>query len=130
MLIINFFIHRGKYAAVRRCRDRETGEPFAAKFLRKRRRSTDLKSEIVHEVAVLEACSKCPRIVRLYRVLESDSEMVLVLELAPGGELQMLLDRDEVPEEAEAARLMAQILDGIAYLHSINVAHLDIKVIQ
>ncbi|EZA56217.1 Serine/threonine-protein kinase 17A [Ooceraea biroi] len=54
--------------------------------------------------------------------------MVLVLELAPGGELQMILDRDEVPEERQVARLLKQILDGIAFLHSLNVAHLDIKV--
>lgn len=47
---------------------------------------------------------------------------------APGGELQMILDRDEVPEERQVARLLKQILDGIAFLHSLNVAHLDIKV--
>lgn len=47
---------------------------------------------------------------------------------APGGELQMVLDRDEVPEERQVARLLRQILDGIAFLHSLNVAHLDIKV--
>lgn len=47
---------------------------------------------------------------------------------ASGGELQMLLDRDEVPEEKQVKRLMRQILDGLVYLHSINVAHLDIKV--
>lgn len=47
---------------------------------------------------------------------------------APGGELQMVLDRDEVPSEPEVARLMRQILDGLHYLHTINVAHLDIKV--
>jgi len=47
---------------------------------------------------------------------------------ALGGELQMVLDRDEVPSEPEVARLMRQILDGLNYLHTINVAHLDIKV--
>lgn len=47
---------------------------------------------------------------------------------APGGELQMVLDKDEVPAEPEVARLMRQILDGLHYLHTINVAHLDIKV--
>lgn len=47
---------------------------------------------------------------------------------APGGELQMVLDRDEVPEERQVARLMKQILDGVAFLHFLNVAHLDIKV--
>lgn len=47
---------------------------------------------------------------------------------APGGELQMILDRDEIPEERQVARLLRQILDGIAFLHSLNIAHLDIKV--
>lgn len=40
----------------------------------------------------------------------------------------MILDRDEVPEERQVAKLLKQILDGIAFLHSLNVAHLDIKV--
>ena len=47
---------------------------------------------------------------------------------ASGGELQMLLDKDEVPEERQVKRLMHQILDGLVFLHSMNVAHLDIKV--
>ncbi|KAF4513835.1 UNVERIFIED_CONTAM: hypothetical protein B566_EDAN016668 [Ephemera danica] len=95
--------------------------------MKKRRRSTELRGEIVHEVAVLEACAGCPRVVRLHQVFESDQEMILLLELAPGGELQMLLDQDEVPDERQVARLMRQIMDGVCYLHSINVAHLDIK---
>lgn len=118
---------RGKYAAVRRCKHRSSGQQFAAKFLRKRRRSADLRPEILHEVAVLEACSTSTRIVRLHQVFESAHEMILLLELASGGELQMLLDKDEVPEERQVKRLMRQILDGLVYLHSINVAHLDIK---
>lgn len=40
----------------------------------------------------------------------------------------MVLDKDEIPEERQVARLLKQILDGIAFLHSLNVAHLDIKV--
>ncbi|XP_034242432.1 death-associated protein kinase related-like [Thrips palmi] len=118
---------RGKYATVRRCRCRSTGQQFAAKVVRKRRRSADLRAEILHEVAVLDACRGCPRIVRLHRVFESPGDMVLLLELAAGGELQMVLDRDEVPEEREVARLMRQILHGLIYLHDINVAHLDLK---
>lgn len=40
----------------------------------------------------------------------------------------MVLDKDEIPEERQVARLLKQILHGIAFLHSLNVAHLDIKV--
>lgn len=57
-----------------------------------------------------------------------DSSDASSVRRAPGGELQMILDRDEVPEERQVARLLKQILDGIAFLHSLNVAHLDIKV--
>nr|XP_003704355.1 PREDICTED: serine/threonine-protein kinase 17B-like [Megachile rotundata] len=118
---------RGKYATVRRCRERSSGRQWAAKFLRKRRRAQELRAEALHEVAVLDAAANCSRLVSLHQVFETNTEMVLVLELAPGGELQMILDRDEVPEERQVARLLKQILDGIAFLHSLNVAHLDIK---
>ncbi|XP_053975773.1 serine/threonine-protein kinase 17B-like [Hylaeus volcanicus] len=118
---------RGKYATVRRCRERSSGRQWAAKFLRKRRRAQELKAEALHEVAVLDAAANCSRLVSLHQVFETHNEMVLVLELASGGELQMILDRDEVPEERQVARLLKQILDGIAFLHSLNVAHLDIK---
>ncbi|XP_012223286.1 serine/threonine-protein kinase 17B-like [Linepithema humile] len=118
---------RGKYATVRRCRERSSGRQWAAKFLRKRRRAQELRAEALHEVAVLDAAAHCSRLVSLHQVFETNTEMVLVLEMAPGGELQMILDRDEVPEERQVARLLKQILDGIAFLHSLNVAHLDIK---
>ncbi|KAI5753098.1 hypothetical protein M8J77_023467 [Diaphorina citri] len=71
----------GKYATVRRCRDRKNGTQYAAKFLRKKRRSTDLKAEILHEVAVLEACRCNSRIVQLHQVFESSHDMILLLEL-------------------------------------------------
>ncbi|KAF6209017.1 hypothetical protein GE061_014760 [Apolygus lucorum] len=117
----------GKYASVRRCRERTSGRQFAAKFLKKRNRSKNKRDEILHEVAVLEACQPCSRIVNLHQVFESNHDMVLLLELACGGELQMLLDSDEVPTEGQVQTLMKQIMEGISYLHGINIAHLDIK---
>ncbi|XP_018896407.2 uncharacterized protein [Bemisia tabaci] len=117
---------RGKYATVRRCRERRTGAVYAAKYLRKRR-SADLRHEILHEVAVLDSCRNCTRIVKLHQVFESSQDMILLLELAHGGELQTLLDHDEVPTEPHAARIIKQVLEALIYLHSLNVAHLDIK---
>jgi serine/threonine protein kinase len=81
-IIINYYcLCRGKYATVRRCKHRSSGQQFAAKFLRKRRRSADLRPEILHEVAVLDACASSTRIVRLHQVFESAHEMILLLEL-------------------------------------------------
>lgn len=72
---------RGKYAAVRRCRERSSGRQWAAKFLRKRRRAQELRAEALHEVAVLDAAASCSRLVSLHEVFETNTEMVLVLEL-------------------------------------------------
>ncbi|CAB0028874.1 unnamed protein product, partial [Trichogramma brassicae] len=50
----------GKYATVRRCRERSTGRQWAAKFLKKRRtRAQELRAEALHEVAVLDAAAHC-----------------------------------------------------------------------
>lgn len=71
-----------------------------------------------------------------FNILLSNSQLIflvhiltrLVCSRACGGELQMLLDKDEVPSERQVVRLMRQILDGLVYLHDRCIAHLDIKV--
>lgn len=71
---------RGKFAVVRKCVEKSTGKEFAAKYMRKRRKGQDCRTEIIHEIAVLELAAACPRVVNLHEVYEMASEMVLVLE--------------------------------------------------
>ncbi|ENN70715.1 hypothetical protein YQE_12570, partial [Dendroctonus ponderosae] len=77
----NFPISRGKYATVCRAVHRKTRTPFAAKFVRKRRRNQDQMKEIIHEIAVLMQCSSTSRVIRLHEVYESATEMVSVHDL-------------------------------------------------
>ncbi|KYB25355.1 death-associated protein kinase related [Tribolium castaneum] len=118
---------RGKYATVCRAVHKETGVEYAAKFVKKRRRNQDQMKEIIHEIAVLMQCSSTNRVIRLHEVYESATEMVLVLELAAGGELQHILDGGQCLGEAEARKAMKQILDGVSFLHERNIVHLDLK---
>ncbi|XP_037075055.1 serine/threonine-protein kinase 17B-like [Pollicipes pollicipes] len=114
---------RGQFASVRKCTHKLTGQRFAAKVLRKRRRLTD----IYHEIAVLDTFADCNRIVQLHEVYETNTEIILVLELATGGEMQTLLDVEDFIREDQVIRLMRQILEGLHQLHDNNIAHLDIK---
>ncbi|XP_062336022.1 LOW QUALITY PROTEIN: serine/threonine-protein kinase 17A [Osmerus eperlanus] len=120
---------RGKFAVVRKCVEKCTGREYAAKFLRKRRKGQDCRTEIIHEIGVLEMATSSSRVVNLHQVYEMPSEMVLVLEFAAGGEIfnQCVAEKDEAFTEEEVQKLMRQILEGVCFLHRNNVVHLDLK---
>ncbi|XP_008259704.1 serine/threonine-protein kinase 17A isoform X1 [Oryctolagus cuniculus] len=120
---------RGKFAVVRKCIQKDSGKEFAAKFMRKRRKGQDCRMEIIHEIAVLELAQDNPWVINLHEVYETSSEMILVLEYAAGGEIfdQCVADRDEAFNEKDVQRLMRQILEGVHFLHTHDVVHLDLK---
>uniref|UniRef100_A0A3Q3QI28 non-specific serine/threonine protein kinase n=1 Tax=Monopterus albus TaxID=43700 RepID=A0A3Q3QI28_MONAL len=128
--VMGFLSSRGKFAVVRKCVEKCTGHEYAAKFMRKRRKGQDCRMEIIHEIAVLELATASPRVVGLHEVYEMASEMVLVLEFAAGGEIFnrcVSQQEDEAFREEDVKRLMKQILEGVAFLHQNNIAHLDLK---
>ncbi|XP_038615899.1 serine/threonine-protein kinase 17A [Tachyglossus aculeatus] len=120
---------RGKFAVVKKCVKKDTDKEFAAKFMRKRRKGQDCRMEIIHEIAVLELAQCNLWVINLHEVYETTSEMILVLEYAAGGEIfdQCVADREEAFKEKDVQRLMRQILEGVSFLHSHNVVHLDLK---
>ncbi|XP_068405980.1 serine/threonine-protein kinase 17A isoform X1 [Eschrichtius robustus] len=120
---------RGKFAVVRKCIKKDSGKEFAAKFMRKRRKGQDCRTEIIHEIAVLELAQDDPWVINLHEVYETPSEMILVLEYAAGGEIfdQCVADREEAFKEKDVQRLMRQILEGVRFLHAHDVVHLDLK---
>lgn len=118
---------RGKFSTVRLCSCKTSGEAHAAKYIKKRRRSANARHEIIHEILILLKCKPCQRIIQLKEVFESPSEMVLVLELAEGGELQRLLDDDMVFLEFQALYIINQVLEALSFLHTLDIVHLDIK---
>ncbi|XP_059133956.1 serine/threonine-protein kinase 17B isoform X2 [Peromyscus eremicus] len=120
---------RGKFAVVRQCISKSTGQEYAAKFLKKRRRGQDCRAEILHEIAVLELARACPHVINLHEVYENATEIILVLEYAAGGEIFNLClpELAEMVSENDVIRLIKQILEGVYYLHQNNIVHLDLK---
>lgn len=120
---------RGKFAVVRQCISKSTGQEYAAKFLKKRRRGQDCRAEILHEIAVLELARSCPHVINLHEVYETATEIILVLEYAAGGEIFNLClpELAEMVSENDVIRLIKQILEGVHYLHQNNIVHLDLK---
>ncbi|CAL8381105.1 unnamed protein product [Arctogadus glacialis] len=120
----------GQFAIVKQCREKRTGLEFAAKFMKKRRSVASLRGvrreEIEREVNMLQQ-TRHPNIVTLHDVYENRSDVVLILELVSGGELFDFLAQKESLSEEEATQFIKQILEGVNYLHSRNIAHFDLK---
>ncbi|XP_014260217.1 death-associated protein kinase 3-like isoform X2 [Cimex lectularius] len=115
------------FASVWRCRSLANGEVYAAKFSSRKRYGEDCTREIHHEIALLSLCSPSPRIVKLHDVFQTPNEFIIVMEFAPGGDMQTLIDDNLVPYERDVVKYVQDVVEGLAYLHHRKIAHLDIK---
>jgi serine/threonine protein kinase len=70
-----------------------------------------------------------PNIVKLYDVIETDTQVVLVMELINGGSTHGFLKSkpNRRMEEFNAKKIIGQLLSALSYLHSKCIAHRDIK---
>ncbi|OCT69202.1 hypothetical protein XELAEV_18040512mg [Xenopus laevis] len=120
----------GHFGVVKKCRQKSTGTYFAGKFIKTRKcKGSRLgldRDQIEREVFILQQLEH-PNIMRLHDVFASKAEMVLILELIRGGELFDFIAEKEALSEEDAIEFLEQILKGVTYMHTCNIAHLDLK---
>ncbi|KAG8804420.1 Protein kinase [Serendipita sp. 398] len=103
-----------------------TGARVAMKFLPKGSiQRGNAKSRVRKEVEYMRIL-RHPHIVRMYEVINTPTDIILVLEFA-GGELFDLIAEHGRMDEPRARRYFQQIMSGIAYSHRLGIAHRDIK---
>ncbi|CAD8074963.1 unnamed protein product [Paramecium sonneborni] len=64
---------------------------------------------------------------QFYEVFESSDQIIVITELTLGGTLNNYLQKFPVLSEEKSQKLMFKIFKGLAYLHSKNIMHRDIK---
>mmetsp|Transcript_28162 Transcript_28162/g.65145 ORF Transcript_28162/g.65145 Transcript_28162/m.65145 type:complete len:521 (+) Transcript_28162:165-1727(+) len=120
----------GHYGVVRKCMHRETKEWYAIKSIRKSKVS---KIEVLkREIEILKEVNH-PNIIKLIDVFEDQKYLHLITELCTGGELfDRIIAKTHSAEghfsENDAAKLVNDILDAIAYCHDVKgIVHRDLK---
>jgi len=109
-----------------------TQERVAVKILnRKEMKNHHMSRKVNREIKIMKMFHH-PHIIRLYRLLryevfESASNIYIVLEYVPGGELYNSIERKGRFPESEARRYFQQIISAVGYCHSHKVSHRDIK---
>uniref|UniRef100_H2YFD0 Titin n=1 Tax=Ciona savignyi TaxID=51511 RepID=H2YFD0_CIOSA len=116
---------RGTFGTVHRAREILTGKTYAVKLCR----FTDEteKVPINREVSIMRKLQH-PRVLQLHEVFDTKLETALVVQFVSGGDLleRIIATKFELTENA-CAYIIKQVLEALAYVHSQNVAHLDIK---
>uniref|UniRef100_A0A7S4VTK5 non-specific serine/threonine protein kinase n=1 Tax=Alexandrium monilatum TaxID=311494 RepID=A0A7S4VTK5_9DINO len=122
---------RGAFGVVVRVRRRQDGHACACKRIALGPLSESLRRKALQEAELLRELDS-PYVVKYLDSFLDGEELCIVTELCEGGTLAGLLSRQApgsgagLAEDA-VARQAAQVLLGLAYLHSRRVLHRDVK---
>ena len=95
----------GSFGKVKLAINDITGHKVAVKILNKKKiKSAGVLDKVKREIRTLKVFSH-PHIIRQFEYIDTPSDIFVVLEYAPGGELFDLIARKEKLEEWEARRL-------------------------
>jgi 5'-AMP-activated protein kinase catalytic alpha subunit len=81
---------------------------------------------IAREIKILKKI-RHPKIIQLYQIIETESELYLIMEHANAGELFDYIVKYDRVDDVNAANFFNQILDGVEHLHKHGVCHRDLK---
>jgi 5'-AMP-activated protein kinase catalytic alpha subunit len=94
-----------------------TGHTVAIKILNRNKiKSLDVVSKIRREIQNLKLF-RHPHIIKLYQVINTPSDIFMVMEYVAGGELFDHIVKKGKLSETEARKFFQQIISGVAYCH-------------
>ncbi|XP_031172539.1 caM kinase-like vesicle-associated, like isoform X1 [Sander lucioperca] len=106
-------------------KDRQTDKVFVCKkFLKKDGRK--VRKAAKNEIMILKLINH-PNILQLIDTFETRKEYLIIQELATGGDVfDWILDQGNYTER-DASNVIRQVLEAVAYLHSLNIVHRNLK---
>lgn len=121
----------GSYAKVKMAEwtqpDTADKNRFACKIICKRKAPRDFVSKFMpREMDVIKKLDH-DNVIRLKSLFEFDSRVFIFMELAENGDLLSYIKHNGAQKNNDAKQLFKDICGGIAYCHSIDIVHRDLK---
>ena len=120
---------KGSYAVVKLAVHKLTKNKYAIKIYSKQSLIDPQKRNVVkNEINILKQIDN-ENVMKLYEVIDTSSNLYLVLEYINGVNLLEILKKvkDHYIKEQRAKKLFLQVVNGISYCHKKNIFHRDIK---
>ncbi|CAN0153559.1 unnamed protein product [Ascophyllum nodosum] len=117
----------GAFGKVKLAQHNITNKKVAVKIINKSRiKNLDIMDKVRREIHILRMCSH-PHIIRLYEVIDTPSDIFVVMEYVPGGELFDHIVAEGRLNPDEARSIFQQIISGVEYCHFHRIVHRDLK---
>lgn len=117
----------GTFGKVKIATHQQTGYKVAIKILnRQNLKSMDVVGKLKREIQNLKLF-RHPHIIKLYQVICTPTDIFMVMEYVPGGELFDYIVKHGKLQENEARKFFQQIISGVDYCHRHKVVHRDLK---
>jgi len=119
-------IGRGAFSVVKKAVHKKSGEEVAIKFIEKKFVDKQDLMLLAREIDIMKKVDHA-HVLKLREVYETDDTIALVMELVTGGELFYKIVEKGNYSEKDAANIVAQMINGVDYLHGEGIAHRDLK---
>uniref|UniRef100_T1GWG9 non-specific protein-tyrosine kinase n=1 Tax=Megaselia scalaris TaxID=36166 RepID=T1GWG9_MEGSC len=116
----------GEFGLVYQCLNRLDGCIYAIKKSIKPVAGSSFEKRALNEVWAHAVLGKHDNVVRYYSAWAEDNHMLIQNEYCNGGSLQSLLSK-RCLSESELKILLLHIAEGLRYIHSNDLVHMDLK---
>ncbi|XP_063300608.1 testis-specific serine/threonine-protein kinase 3 [Pelobates fuscus] len=122
-------IGEGSYSIVKKAYSLKLGRKVAIKIIDKMEGPKDFIHRFLPREQQIVGLLHHKNIIETYEILEASNgtKLYMVMELANGGDIYEVIHKSGAMSEDQARVLFQQLAEAIRYLHSIGVAHRDLK---
>ncbi|CAN7079969.1 unnamed protein product [Brassica oleracea var. botrytis] len=118
----------GSFGKVKIAEHLLTGHKVAIKILNRRKiKNMQMEDKVRREIKILRLFMH-PHIIRQYEVIETPSDIYVVMEYVKSGELfDYIVEKGRLQEDEGRNFFQQQIISGVEYCHRNMVVHRDLK---